>query len=420
MGERLPTGRYAYPIVVVLVPRQCGKTTWALDLAQGRCLEGADYRAAYTAQTGQVTTERFLERIAALAANPLGARVNARRSAGSERMTFPRGSYLKGFPPKDGALRGSALDLVVVDEPQEIDEAQGVALDQTILPTFTTRPRRQLILCGTAGTDRSKFLARYRDMTQAGAPGVALIEIGAGSDEDPTDPEVWHRVHPGLAAGLTDDDALTSALSVLGPAGFAREYLNVWQSTLDRVIDPVVWAARRRRDAKPAPGVPPVFGVDVAVDRTGAAIVAVWPDLEGVPVLEVIEHRPGVMWAADRLTELHTAHRAHVWIDGTTGPAGTVAAALEGRPWVHLLTGRELAAASAGLLDAVTDGSVWHRGDPALEAAVKGAARRATGDGWIWGRRNASADTAPLMAGSVALYGYARRPSNARPRVVSA
>jgi hypothetical protein len=419
IGERLPNGRYAYPIVVVLVPRQCGKTTWALDVAQGRCLAEPDFRAAYTAQTGQAATERFLERIAALPSNALSPVVKTRRSAGSERMTFPGGSYLKAFPPKDAALRGYALDLVIVDEPQEIDQAQGVALDQTILPTFTTRPRRQLILCGTAGTDKSRFLARYLDMARAGMPGVAVIEYGADPAADPTDPAVWHAVHPGLAAGLTDDDALSSALSVLGASGFAREYLNVWQSNQDRTIEPATWAACRRRDAAARPGVPPVFGVDVSIDRAGTAIVAAWPDVDGTPVLELVEYAPGVAWAAGRLTDLHTAHGAQLWIDGGTGPAGTIAAALTGKPWVHTLTGRDLAAASAGLLDALTDQAVSHRGEPAMDKAAAGAVRRPTGDGWIWGRRTATADVAPIMAAALALYGHARRPNNARPRVIT-
>jgi phage terminase large subunit-like protein len=153
IGEQTAAGGYAYPVCVILFPRQTGKTTFAFDLALGRALEQRDYRAAYTAQTGHVTTERFGERMAELAATPLGRRARIRRSQGTERIAFGN-SYLKAFPPRDGALRGSALDLVIVDEPQEIDAELGVQLDQTILPTFTTRRRRQLILIGTAGTDQ--------------------------------------------------------------------------------------------------------------------------------------------------------------------------------------------------------------------------------------------------------------------------
>ena len=420
IGERLPNGRYAYPVAVVLVPRQCGKTTWVFDLAQGRCLVHGDYRAAYTAQTGHVTTERFGERMSELGSTPLAPRVQLRRSQGTERMAFRRGSFIKAFPPKDGALRGSALDLVVVDEPQEIDEDLGTALDQTILPTFTTRPRRQLILVGTAGTDRSAFLARYLALARAAAAGVAVVEYGAAEDVDPADPTVWRTVHPGLAAGLTDEDALTSALGVMGVGGFAREYLNVWQANQDRIIPAKDWSAIRRAAAEPAPGIIPVLGVDVAIDRSSTAIVACWPDLDQVPVLEVVEYRPGTSWAGPRLAELHGRHHGLIVAD-SAGPVLTVVddAAQLGVPVTQTST-REYTAACAGLLDKIIDRAIAHRGEAPLEAAAAGAGRRTIGDAWGWGRRSSTTDVAPLVAGSLAVWGHARRRPTLRPAVFAA
>ena len=412
LGERAPDGiGYAYPVAVVLFPRQTGKTTFAFDLAMGRCLDQPGYRAAYTAQTGHVTTERFGERMAELAGTPLGRRALLRRSQGTERVSFGS-SYLKAFPPRDGALRGSALDLVVIDEPQEIDAELGVALDQTILPTFTTRPRRQLILIGTAGTDQSAFLARYLAMARAGAAGVALAEFGAADDDDPTDPAVWRRCHPGLAAGLTDTGALSSALAVMGPASFAREYLCVWVAGGSRIIPAADWSAIRHRDAIPRDGSLPVLGVDVALDRSAAAVVACWPAAgAGLPVLEVVDYAPGVSWAAPRLAELAAGHGAPVVAATGAGPVLTVVddAARLGVD-VVTLTDRDYTAACAGLLDRVTDRTMWHRGEPALDAAVAGAGRRTVGDGWAWSRRTSTADVCPLVAGSVALWADGRRP----------
>jgi hypothetical protein len=103
IGERTPTGRYAYPVCVIQLPRQVGKTAFAFDLALGRCLEHRDYQVAYTSQTGHATTERFNERMTELATTALAGRVRSRRSAGTERITLGAGSYLKAFPPKDGA-----------------------------------------------------------------------------------------------------------------------------------------------------------------------------------------------------------------------------------------------------------------------------------------------------------------------------
>lgn len=411
IGERTPSGGYAYPVVVIQYPRQTGKTTFAFDLAMGRCLEQRRYAAAYTAQTGHSTTERFGERIAELTSTPLGRRAHIRRSQGTERISFGD-SYLKAFPPRDGALRGSALDLVIIDEPQEIDAELGVQLDMTVLPCFTTRPRRQLILIGTAGTDQSAYLARYLALARAGAEGVALVEFGAEDDDDPTDPAVWWRVHPGLAAGLTDVDALRSALAVMGTASFQREYLCMWMAGGSRVIPAADWAAIRHRDAIPRAGSLPVLGVDVAVDRSAAALVACWPSRAGVPVLEVLEYAPGVSWAGPRIAELVAAHRIPIVAATGSGPALTVVADCErlGVKVIQTLTDREYTAACADLFDRVGAGSLWHRGEPPLDAAVAGAGRRIAGDGWAWSRRTSTADVAPLVAGSLALWADGRRP----------
>lgn len=421
LGERSATG-YAYPIVVVLVPRQCGKTSMIFDLAQGRCLDQVDYRAAYCAQTGHVTSERIGERMGELAATPLARRVRTRRSAGTERMSFPRGSFIKAFPPKDGALRSSALDLVVVDEAQEIDEQLGRALDQTILPTFTTRPRRQLILIGTAGTSASEYLARYLDLARTGTPGVGLIEYGATPPvEDPGDEDLWLAVHPGLAAGLTDLDALRSARTPLGDAGFTREYLNVWSVTVEQVIPHAVWSAAAAPLAKPSPGGRIVFAVDVAVDRGHAAIVACWPDRDGRPTLELVDYAPGVSWAAPRLAALAAKHRPAAVLADSAGPVATVVddAARAGLT-ITTLTSREYAAACAALHDDLVDGAIQHHADPAMDVAAAGAARRPLGDAWAWGRRTSAADISPLVAGTVARWAWTHPPARSpAPLIVS-
>lgn len=88
-GEHDSAGRYRYPLVVVTVPRQSTKTTTALDAAIGRALVHRDYRAAYAAQTGHVTTERFSDRYTELEGCTLGPRLKLRRSQGTERITVP-------------------------------------------------------------------------------------------------------------------------------------------------------------------------------------------------------------------------------------------------------------------------------------------------------------------------------------------
>lgn len=415
IGELRPDGRYRYPLAVVLLPRQTGKTTLVLDLALGRCLAQTDYRAAYAAQTGHVTTERMTERMAELGDGPMASRVRVRRSAGTERVTLPGRSYLKAFPPKAGALRSNALDLVIVDEAQEHGTALGEQLDLTILPTFTTRPRRQLIVIGTAGTDASDYLRRYLAAARDALPGYAVVEYGAQPGEDPDDEQVWVTRHPGVAAGLTDLDALRVARSAMGPAGFGREFLNLWSRTRDRVIDPEDWAAVQDPAAEPAG--PLCFGFDVLTDRAGAVIVVA----DGTGYIEVVAQAPDTTWLVPRLLELQATHRAPIACDrwGASGPA-VDELKRAGADLVLMRTG-DVGNAAAGLLDAVLRRALRVRPSPVLTEATAGAAQRQLSDsgGFVWSRRASAAPVAALVAASNALWGAQHNPPPVRPVVVA-
>lgn len=390
--------------MVVLVPRQCGKTTFVFDLALGRCLGYPDYRAAYAAQTGHVTTERFGDRFLDLDSTPLADRFGTRRSQGTERFRGPRGSYLKAFPPKDGALRSSALDLVVVDESQEHGEQLGRALDQTIIPTFTTRPRRQLWLVGTAGTTRSAYLARYRDMALAGEPGVGLIEYGADPEADDLLAEdTWRRTHPGLGI-LTDLDAMRGALAAMGEAAFIREYLNIWTDAADRVIPSTEWAACATDDPIPDEA-EIVFAADLAYDRSSAAILAVGGD-----VAEVIESRPGVDWAAGRAGEMADRWAAPILVD-PRGPSASLADQLHDHKRLQTLAALDVTAAANLAYDDIRARTFAYRRHPDLDAAAAAAGRRRVGESWVWSRRDSQTSIAPLIAASNAWWGRRHRPA---------
>lgn len=415
IGELLPNGHYRYPIVVVLWPRQCGKTTWVMDVALGRCLQNPDYRVAYAAQTGHVTTERMGDRFLELADGPLSTRVKTRRSAGTERATLPGRSYLKAFPPKAGALRSSALDLVIVDEAQEHGTVLGEQLDLTIIPTFTTRPRRQLILIGTAGTDTSDYLRRYLKAARAGESGYAVIEYGAPDDADTDAEETWQTSHPGLACGLTDLAALRQARAAMGPAGFAREYMNRWTRTGERTINPTDWDAVQ----VPADAVKPAgrwcLALDVDSDRSTAAIAAATPEGD----LELIEHRAGLDWTVARVLDLQSRYGYPV-AARRYGAAGPIVDALEraGADLI-LMTAGDAANASAALADAITSRDLRIIASVALTDAANGAVRRVLPDsgGFTWSRTASTAPVAPLIAASYARWGADHLPAiPAKPR----
>lgn len=392
--------RYARTVVVAQVPRQVSKTTTVLDIAMARCLARPGFQVGYTAQTGLAAAERFRDRVDAIAKSPLSRLVSARMSRGSERLTFRNGSVLRVFPPLPDAFRGFALDLAIVDEAQEHDESRGRELDQGIIPTLSTRPARQLILTGTAGTDASAYFRRYVDLGRAGGANVGYLEYSADPDADPTDPAVWRAVHPGLGY-LTDEKAMAAALDAMGVTSFAREYLNIWPRLDATVIPADAWAACLGDVAIPD-GVSLTVGFDVNYART-AGSVAVAARVGDRIAVEVVDAGLAVAALPARLAELATRYGATVV--GAPAQRGIVDD-LKGRgAAARVTTGQEYQAACQLFYDAVLSGRLAHRGQPDLDGAVAAAGRSRAGDAWAWSHRSSAAPIDPLVAATVAVAG---------------
>ena len=88
----------------------------------------------------------------------------------------------------------------------------------------------------------------------------------------------------------------------------------------------------------------------------------------------------------------------------------TALTSLERVPPLLLVTGRQYAMACGALYDDVSTGSIAHRGQPALDDAVVAARRRAAGDAWAWARPEHGTDPSPLIAATLARYGWRTRP----------
>jgi hypothetical protein len=414
--EKGARGRWRYPIVTVCVPRQSGKTTLTGLLAFHRCMTVPDSRVWYTAQSRMDAVGRFRDFVRLLRRSdlielPTTTRLRAegwdyrvKLGVGVESIEWFNGSTIQIFAPAEDSLHGSIADLVIMDEARFFDEARGRALMAAALPTMATR-NGQLWIISTGGGPQSKFLAAELELSrsEAGNPDTrrAHFEYGIGFDIAPPDllDRVW-AAHP--AAGMPGGpvyDALAVAYSAMTESQFAHEYGNRWRSADEtRLIPAGRWEAGRWEDM-PAGVV--FLGVDVAADRSSAAVVAC---VAGV--VQVLDYRPGVTWLADRVLELAETYDAQaVWID-PSGPAGATALELQVRlPAAHTATPRETSAACAAFEDsAITDPPLLgHLASTALDNAVATAAHRKVGQAWQWSR----VESGPvLLAASLAYAAY--------------
>jgi hypothetical protein len=419
-GEVDHRGRFVYPLVIVTVPRQSGKTTLMLAQSVQRCLMAPRRRTWHTAQTGQAARKKWRELADAVIASPLSEVLagSPRRAAGSEALVFVGGSELRPHPPTRDGLHGEQGDHNDIDEAWAYDQQQGDDVMQAIRPTHATRPGAQTWVWSTRGDRSSTWFHGLIEQGYAGLPGVALFDFGIPDHADPLDVDVIARHHPALGYTI-EREFLEAERAGMPPGEYARAYGNRPTGAGERVIPVEAW--ERARTVEVLPAGRPAYGLAVAGDGSAAALVAAVLDRNGRPVVEVVEHRPGRSWLVDRVLELRDAGQG-IAVD-RRGPAAPVADRLELAGVDLLPLGlTDTTAACQDLYDRVTDPAgprALHRSDDALDDSLDAAERRYVGDGgWVWKRNPHSA---PLEAATLAAWAVARNPEpEAAPFVVFA
>jgi len=407
------TGLLAYSEVRLTVPRQSGKTTLLLPLMVHRALlMGSPQRIVYTAQTAKDARQKWEdEQVPMLMASPLAKSVRSvRRTNGAEAIKWVNGSIHEVVAPTQTAGHGKTLDLAVIDEAFAL---QGDHVEQALKPTTSTRPEPQFWIVSTAGRPESSpylwgKVEDGRARAQAGvASGVAYFEWSAPEDAPANDPATWLACMPALGHTMNVDRIRTHFESMKEPE-FRRAYLNQWFAPpSESVIPALAWAAAE--DPMSTVCDPVALAVDVTPDRGHAAIAVAGLRPDGLEHIEVVEHRSGTGWVADRLVELvERWSPVGVAVD-TAGPAGSFLGELPGLPW-QTIGARDLVQACGGLYDAVVDGRLRHRGDVRLNVAVNGAGRRILGDSWAWSRKSSAVDICPLVAVTLARWLHVNRP----------
>jgi hypothetical protein len=399
-GETDGFGNYIYPLVVITVPRQSGKTTLELATLVHRCLQKPNQRCWHTAQTGLEAVDKWNELADALLASPLAKIIKVRRSKGSECITFQNGSTLRPHPPTDDALHGKQSDINLVDEAWSFDMAKGMGVIQAITPTQATRVGAQTVITSTAGTADSVWFRGYVDKGRAGEEGIAYFEWAIPDDVDPSDLTSVALHHPAIGHTI-QMKALESAKIQMTPGEFARAYGNRWTHSREQFI-PLDAYARAESDLAIPDDARVGFGAAVSVDRKTAAICAA-AIVDGIPVVELIEFREGTDWVGPRLSALYAKHKSDVAVDNY-GPSGTVAdyLHLDHVPMLPLST-KDCCAAAAGVYDRLMTGTILFRPNYAMSEAVKYADKRQVGDAWMFKRTNADASIAPLEAATLAV-----------------
>jgi len=419
------TGLLVYREVDLAVPRQQAKTTTMLTISALRATRfGPRQNIVYTAQSRKAALAKWRdEHVPVLEASKFGkqAAFELRKSNGSEAVVWRNGSLYGIDAATETAGHGPTLDLAQIDEAWAHEDDRG---EQAMAPAMITRPSAQLWVASTAGNARSKYWWRKvlaGRSSYATSPSTAYFEWSADDDEDPQDPATWRRCMPAL--GHTVTEATIAAELARAKRGgkldlFLRAYLNRWveipvlEEGGARVIPLEWWDGCIDARSKVAAG--RVFAVDLTPDRGTAAIVAVGDSSRGGTHVETVDHRPGEGsdWVVTRLCELASRWETRAIAAHVNGPVGSLETALRAAFGVDFqaINDKELSQGCGAIHDGIRDKTLVHIGEPAIRAALDGAAKSITGDAWRWARRSSSVDICTLMAATVGWFVHHQPP----------
>lgn len=407
-------GMWAAPRCGLAVPRQNGKNA-LLEIRELHGMVTLGERWLHTAHEVKTARKAFI-RLASFFENTrqypeLAALVKEiRRTNGQEAIVLTNGGSVEFVARSKGSARGYSVDGLALDEAQELGEEAYAALR----PTISASPNPQEILTGTppGPTANGEIFTRFREEgSVGGSRRLCWMEWSCVGDVDLDDHAAWAQANPALGIRLRYDTTQDER-AALDDETFARERLGMWETKASRaVIDPRAWYACADTEGVIDPS-RVAFAVDVPPDRSTASISIAGLRPDGLPQVEVLQSERGVSWVVERIAGLVEKWSPCAVVLDASGPAGSLLADLEQRGIETVNTSaREMGQACGAFYDAATDLRLRHRDDPRLNAAVGAARKRALGDAWAWHRKDVTTDISPLVAATLALWGFSQAPA---------
>jgi phage terminase large subunit-like protein len=433
--ELLPDGRPRFRTVLVLVARQNGKTALLVVLAlfwlfvQRRPLVlGTSTNLDYARESWEkaVALVEEIDDLSELVPQPWGIR----RTNGEQTLTTSDRCRYKIATASRRGGRSLTVHNLILDELREHHDYSSWAAATKAMNAVADG---QVWALSNAGDETSVPLNDLQKAGRAGAnPRLGLFEwsipdgtrctCGRSQPHGPDcalqDRALWAMANPSLGH-LIDPDVIQSDLDTDPVATFLTEDCCVRVKMLDpSPIDLDAWAACGDPGADKPAGAR-VFCVDVSPDHSTAAISAAGYRIDGLPQVEVVEHRDGTDWLVARMVELDQTYQPLGWVMDASGAATSFVEKLRkagfqvvsqpdvdaGVRGIRLMTSREMGQACGALQEQVTNGGLRHVDDPSLNTALGNAAKTDIGDGlWKFSRRRALGDICPLVSATCALW----------------
>lgn len=408
-------GKYCATVggIGLSIPRQVGKTYFVLSLLVIMCVLFPGLQVVWTAHHLRTSTKTFTSLRGICRRRKVAPHVRAMRAAnGEQQVEFVNGSMIMFGARSMGFGRGfDEIDVEVFDEAQILDTK---ALEDMIAATNQSRHEHGALLffMGTPPrpSDPSEAFVNRRDKAITGkASNAVWLEVGADPESDPDDREQWARMNPSFPKRTPLESMLRLRENLGDDDSWNREGRGIWDPKGEnRVIDSKSWSDVSDPASMPVERL--TLAVDVAPDRSVAAVSLAGRRADGLWHVELYEHRAGADWVPAWVAERATKNELHAVVaDELSG----LVQKRKGRNYlgstdveVTLTGSRDMAIACAGYFDEVMSKGVRHTNQPQVNTSLAHAGKRLIGDsGWAWNKKTALSDITPTVSQTLALWG---------------
>ena len=407
--ELLPTGRYRFRTILILIARQNGKTLWAQVLALWALYVDGATLVLGTAQNLDIAEECWqgsvdiAEGVPELAAEIAGVD----RTNGKKALVLTGGERYKVQAANRRGGRSLTVKLAILDELREHQtwDAWGAI-------TKTTMAQRDglVVALTNAGDDKSVVLNDQQERATARVDDpettVAIFEWSGAPGCDINDPIAQAQANPSV--GYTDltIEAIRSAAESDPEPIYRTEVLCQRVAQLVPAALPAAeWSGLADETSEIPDGAFLVFGVDVSWDRSIASIAVAGIREDGlahVQVVATMDPSGVATWLRQRV---HRFSPLAVTLQGASAPVSSLVNELDGVGCpVQPVNGSDVAKACGAMYDAIKSGRVRHLGEPSLQQQVELAVSRKVGQAWALDRRDSPIDISGLVAVTEALW----------------
>lgn len=407
---RTALGRWAAATCGGSVSRQNGKS---LGLVVPRCNYGMvklGEEIIYTSHLQKTSTETFESIAEFFDTKNLRKYVKDIKTAiGREQVILKNGARIKFLARTRNGGRGQHGDLLIFDEALELDEDS----QASFLPTISASRNPQVIYVSSPPTAKSdgQVFRKLRERALSGdAQRVSWFEWSVDEIGDIHDKTRWYAANPSLGI-LIQESTVEAEAEQMDADTFARERLGWWSKPTKKeteyVIDADEWAACATD--KPKDGGVIVYAVKFSPDGS-IGTLARCNRVEGeAPFVYVVDSRSmggGLRWFVDTLASKKDK-AAQIVIDGQSNAQSLTDALLDrgvSSACIQRPSTSDVIAACSSFANAVTERTVTHYAQPALDESATKTVKRRIGSNGGWGFASTEEADATLVEACALAY----------------